>query len=72
MRSILLAAALLAGVGPAAAQSVALQGMFGNKALLIVDGSPPRSVAPGETYKGVKVLSTTGDQAVVEIDGERF
>jgi aspartyl protease family protein len=62
--------ALLACVG-AAAQAVALQGMLGAKALLIVDGAPPKTVAPGETFKGVKVLSTAGDQAVVEIDGRR-
>jgi aspartyl protease family protein len=55
----------------AVAQSVALQGMLGSKALLIVDGAPPKTVAPGETFKGVKVLSTAGDQAVVEIEGRR-
>jgi aspartyl protease family protein len=55
----------------AGAQSVALQGMLGSKALLIVDGAAPKTVAPGETFKGVKVLSTAGDQAVVEIDGKR-
>ncbi len=71
-----LAAALLfaIGCGPAAAQpsqSVALQGMLGSKALLIVNGGTPRSVAPGEAHQGVKVLSTLGDQAVVEIDGKR-
>ena len=55
----------------AGAQSVALQGMLGGKALLIVDGSPPRTVAPGETHKGVKVISTFGDNAVLEIDGKR-
>jgi aspartyl protease family protein len=53
------------------AQSVALQGMLGNKALLIVGNGAPRTVAPGETWQGVKVLSTSGDQAVVEIDGQR-
>ncbi len=55
----------------AGAQSVALQGMLGNKALLIVDGSAPRSVAPGESHQGVKVVSTAGDQATVEINGRR-
>jgi len=60
----------LAAAG-AGAQSVSLQGMLGNKALLIVDGSAPKSVAPGESHKGVKVLSTLGDQAVVEINGQR-
>lgn len=55
----------------ALAQSVAMQGMLGSKALLIVDGSAPKSVAVGETHKGVKVLSTSGDEAMVEINGKR-
>ncbi len=63
--------AFVLGWGTVSAQSVALQGMLGSKALLIVDGDPPRSVAPGEAHKGVKVLSTAGDQAVVEINGKR-
>ncbi len=68
-----LAALLTALALPCAAlaQSVALQGMLGGKALLIVDGSPPRGVAAGDTHKGVKVLSTQGDEAVVEINGKR-
>lgn len=57
---------------PAWAQSVSLQGMLGNKALLIVDGSVPKTVGPGESWKGVKVLSTQGDQATVEAGGQRF
>jgi aspartyl protease family protein len=66
-----LAAALACLSLAAAAQSVALQGMMGGKALLIVDGSPPRTVGVGESHKGVTVLSTLGDQAVVEIGGKR-
>lgn len=67
----LLACAALLVAGAAWAQSVALQGMMGSKALLIVDGGAPKSVAPGETHKGVKVVSTAGDEAVVEINGKR-
>ena len=67
----LFAFVLAVASGVAAAQSVALQGMLGSKALLIVDGSPPKSVAPGESHQGVKVLTTLGDQAVVEIGGKR-
>jgi aspartyl protease family protein len=67
----LLAVTLALAAGAAAAQSVALQGMLGSKALLIVDGSAPKTVAPGETHMGVKVLSTLGDQATVEINGKR-
>lgn len=57
--------------GTAVAQSVGLSGMLGGKALVIVDGSAPKTVAPGETFKGVKIVSTQGDQAIVEIAGKR-
>ncbi|MFI5446845.1 TIGR02281 family clan AA aspartic protease [Polaromonas sp. UC242_47] len=53
------------------AQSVALAGMLGSKALLVVNGGAPKSVAAGETHQGVKVVSTTGDQAVLELSGRR-
>jgi aspartyl protease family protein len=36
-----------------------------------VDGAPPKSVAAGEAYKGVKVVSTQGDLAVLEIAGKQ-
>jgi aspartyl protease family protein len=55
----------------ACAQGVLLQGMLGSKALLVVDGGAPRIVAPGETVGRVKVVSTSGDTAVIEIDGRR-
>ena len=54
-----------------AAQTVGLSGMLGSRALLIVDGGAPKSVAAGETFQGVKVVSTSGDQAVIEIEGKR-
>ena len=71
MKRIAAAVLLAALVGTALAQSVALQGMLGSKALLIVDGGAPKAVAPGETHQGVKVVSTQGEQAVVEIEGRR-
>jgi len=72
MRSHIVALGLALACGAAAAtDSVALQGMLGSKALLIVNGSAPKTVGPGESYMGVKVLSTLGDQAVVEIEGKR-
>ena len=67
----LLAATLVTASLSAVAQSVSLQGMLGNKALLIVNGGAPRAVAPGDSLLGVKVLSTNGDQAVVMVDGQR-
>lgn len=55
----------------AQAQSVALSGMLGKQALLVVDGAAPKSVAAGESFRGVKVISTQGEQAVIEIGGKR-
>jgi aspartyl protease family protein len=67
-------ALVLAGLlpGVAGAQSVALQGMLGSRALLMVDGGVPTGVAAGEVHRGVKVISTGGDTAVVEIAGKRL
>ena len=62
---------LLALSGAAHAESVALAGMLGSKALLVVDGTTPKTVAAGETHLGVKVISTTTDEAVVEQSGKR-
>ena len=69
--SALLASALLCLHGGSQAQAVALSGVLGSKALLVVDGGAPKAVAPGETYQGVKVVSTQGDNAVLEIGGQR-
>lgn len=71
LTSVAFCAALLM-VNTAEAESVALAGMLGSKALLVVNGSAPKSVAAGETHQGVKVLSTSGDQAVVEQSGKRI
>ena len=69
LRAVLLA---LAACPAAHAQSVALAGMLGSKALLVVNGSAPKTVAAGDTHEGVKVLSTSSDQAVIEQSGKRF
>ena len=68
-RLALLALALAAGA--AGAQTVTLQGTLGTKALIIVEGSAPKAVAPGESHRGVKVLAVSGDQATVEVGGQR-
>jgi aspartyl protease family protein len=65
-------ALLLLSAVPAQAQTVGLAGMLGGRALLIVDGAAPKTVAAGEAYKGVKVLSTQGDVALVEIAGKKL
>ncbi len=63
--------ALAGGVSLAQAQAVNLSGMLGNKALLVVDGSAPKLVAPGESFRGVRVVSTQGQSAVLDIAGHR-
>lgn len=74
-RPPLLLAGLLAGAlmapGLACAQAVSLAGILGGKALLVVDGTPPRGVAAGETHQGVKVVSVGREEAVIEIAGAR-
>lgn len=67
----LMAVALLAACGAAAAQSVSMVGKMGERALLVVNGGAPKPVAPGETYNGVKLMSVLGDTAVLEIAGQR-
>lgn len=68
---LLAGAAALAAPGVTQAQTAVLSGLLGGKALLVVDGSAPRSVGVGETHLGVKVIATQSDQAVVEIAGRR-
>lgn len=70
--SMALAAGLLAACCTAAqAQSVTLTGTIGSRAILIVDGSTPKTVAIGETFKGVKLLSLAGERATVEAAGKK-
>ncbi len=63
---------LLLVAATAQSQSVTLTGMVGNKALVIVDGSAPKIVAAGESFNGVKVVSTQGDSAVLMVGGKRL
>ncbi len=71
-RVLFLALLLTAGIDMAHAQSVAMSGSMGNKALLVVDGSPPKAVSVGQLHRGVKVLAVSADQTVVEAGGKRL
>jgi aspartyl protease family protein len=64
-------AVALTGSMAFAQSAVALAGILGSKALLVVNGGAPRGVAAGETHQGVKVLSVGKDEAIVEIDGAK-
>ena len=57
--------------GGLGAQTVTLSGILGNKALLIVDGNPPKMLGAGQMHLGVKLLNVDETQVVVEIAGKR-
>ena len=70
-RAPLAAVCLLLASGAVSAQSVALAGLLGNKALLVIDGGQPRSLAVGQSQQGIKLISLQDGQATVEIAGKR-
>ncbi len=57
--------------GAAVAQSVAMSGGMGAKALLVIDGGAPKALSAGDSHKGVKVISVSSGSAVVEVGGKR-
>lgn len=74
MRMLHCSAALLALIwaGQADATEVALVGLYSGKALVVIDGGKPHSIAVGaKTPEGVKLLSVGEGGADFEIDGRR-
>jgi aspartyl protease family protein len=53
------------------AQEVGLAGVMGSKAMLMINGGEPQSVAAGQSLGGVKVVSVQGDQVIVEVAGRK-
>ena len=70
-RSMAMACALLALPMGACAQSVALAGVLGTKALLVVDANPPRAMGVGDEFHGVKVIALSKDDATIDVKGVR-
>jgi len=64
-------AALLLAPAWAHAQAVALAGVLGSKALIVVDAHPPKAVGAGDEFQGVKVLAVAKDEATIEVQGAR-
>lgn len=63
---------LLALCAGAHATEVNVVGLFTGKALVSINGGPPRTLAVGQkTAEGVVLVSAAGDNAVVEVDGKR-
>jgi|tagenome__1003787_1003787.scaffolds.fasta_scaffold20987836_7 aspartyl protease family protein len=57
--------------GPAWALDISVVALFPGKAMLIIDKSKPRTLRAGETYGGVKLLSSTSDEAIISINGKQ-
>lgn len=71
-RACLAVAALLFLIPVVHAADVQLGGIIGNRAILIVNGGRPQTLAAGAvTKEGVRLLSVSGDEAAIEIDGRR-
>lgn len=56
---------------PASAADVGLVGLFPGKAVLVIDGGAPRTVAVGNVVDGVRLVAVDQDSATVEIGGRR-
>ena len=65
-------AALTLLAPPGFAADVALVGLIGAKAIVVIDGGAPRTLAPGQkTTEGVMLLGTEKDAASFDIDGKK-
>ena len=57
---------------PGLAAAVTLVGLIGAKAIVVIDGGAPRTLAPGQkTAEGVMLLGTEKDAASFDIDGKK-
>jgi aspartyl protease family protein len=70
-KAMFLTLALASCTGAAQAQSVAMTGGMGSKALLVINGGAPKALAAGDEHRGVKVVSVSGDATVVDVGGKR-
>ena len=70
--SLLVLAAGAAFAPPAIAADVTLVGLIGAKAIVVIDGGAPRTLAPGQkSAEGVTLLGTEKDTASFDIDGHK-
>ncbi len=69
---IALTAVALGASGPVWATDIEVTGLFNNKAMVSINGAPPRVMSAGQTSpEGVKLISANSSAATFEIDGKR-
>ena len=62
----------LALAGPAAATDLNVVGLFGAKAVVSINGSPPRTLSVGQrSPEGVQLVAVDRETATFEVDGQR-
>jgi aspartyl protease family protein len=70
--SLFIMATLALFAPPGFAADVALVGLIGAKAIVVIDGGAPRTLAPGQkTAEGVTLLGTEKDAASFDIGGKK-
>jgi aspartyl protease family protein len=70
---VLLLLCLLCAAFGALAAEISVVGLSAGKAVLVIDGGRPRTLAVGQTSpEGVKLISSSSDGAVVEHAGKRL
>ncbi len=57
--------------GSASAAQLDVVGLFPGKAVVSVDGGPPRSIGVGDSVGGFRLVSVGGDGATFLVDGRR-
>lgn len=60
-----------AGLPVVGAQEVGLAGLLGSKALLIINGGEPKTLAVGQRVDGVRLVSIQGEQVIIELGGKQ-
>jgi aspartyl protease family protein len=72
MRLITFAAVLSMFACAATAADIGVAGLFPNKAVLVIDGGPPKTYSVGSTVAdGVKLIASDGSTATLEVHGKR-
>jgi aspartyl protease family protein len=72
MDRILVGLALLLAAGLSAAADITVIGLMSGRAVVVIDGSKPRTMRVGDTTpEGVKLVEATSESATFEVKGRR-